>query len=234
MTLHRSSKLSRKLPQGRRDGSSVSRLSTLPWATSREARQKFDLALQEFQRGSGYQSARRRRHDRYGRGVTRIWARFRTPRATYKRAIALRPDYWDGYRALAEFYDRQKRVQDSIAQYRRIIELTPDNPEAYSDLGVQYLELKDSQSLSAAKLRFRNPFSSRPTIRPTLTSVGCISNRNATRKPPQRRVRLSNSTTRIGAFGPTSRLAYAWLKDDEKMRFAPRKDADIFSSNTSQ
>jgi serine/threonine protein kinase/tetratricopeptide (TPR) repeat protein len=140
--------------------------------------------------------------------------------ATYKRAIALRPDYWDGYRALAEFYDRQHRPHDSIAQYRRIIELTPDNPEAYSDLGVQYLDFNDSQSFSAAEAAFRKSIQLAPNYQ-AYANLGWLYIEQkhyeqavaATRKA----IELNDKDWRVWA---NLQLAYTWLGDDEKMRFA--------------
>ena len=49
--------------------------------------------------------------------------------ATYKRAIALRPDYWDGYNTLGAFYVRQRRFDDAIEQLQRARQLTPDNTQ---------------------------------------------------------------------------------------------------------
>jgi len=151
--------------------------------------------------------------------------------ATYKRAIALRPDYWDGYRALAEFYDRQNRLQDSIAQYRHIIELTPDNPEAYSDLGVQYLQLKDSQSLSAAEVAFQKSIQLAPNYQ-AYANLGWLDIEQkryaeaaaATRKA----LELNDKDWRVWA---NLQLAYAWLKDDDKMRFARARTLQLLEQS---
>ena len=61
----------------------------------------------------------------------------------YKRAIALRPDYWEGYNALGSFYYGQKRSGDAIAQFQKVVELTPDNSVAHSNLGAQYQNVED-------------------------------------------------------------------------------------------
>jgi len=147
--------------------------------------------------------------------------------ASYKRAIALRPDYWDGYRVLAEFYDRQKRVQDSITQYRRIIELTPDNPEAYSDLGVQYMALGDSQSSSAAEAAFQKSLQLAPNYQ-AYANLGWLYMEQkryaeaaaATRKA----LALNDKDWRVWA---NLQLAYTWLKDDKEMHLARAKVLSI-------
>ena len=151
--------------------------------------------------------------------------------ATYKRAIALRPDYWDGYRALAEFYDRQNRGQESIAQYRHIIELTPDNPEAYSDLGVQYLQLKDSKSLAAAEIAFQKSIQLAPNYQ-AYANLGWLNIEQkryaeaaaATRKA----LELNDKDWRVWA---NLQLAYGWMKDDEKMRFARAKTLQLLEQS---
>jgi serine/threonine-protein kinase len=153
--------------------------------------------------------------------------------ASYKRAIALRPDYWDGYRVLAEFYDRQKRVQDSIAQYRRIIELTPDNPEAYSDLGVQYMALGDSQSSSAAEAAFQKSIQLAPNYQ-AYANLGWLYMEQkryaeaaaATRKA----LALNDKDWRVWA---NLQLAYTWLKDDKEMRLARLKVLSILEQYVS-
>ena len=135
-------------------------------------------------------------------GVYEQMKRLPDAEATYKRGIALRPDYWDGYRALAEFYGRQKRVQDSIAQYRRIIELTPDNPEAYSDLGD--MRMADSHSAAAAEAAFQKSIQLAPNYQ-AYSNLGRLYIRSATRSLRRLLAKLSNSTTGIGAFGPISK-----------------------------
>ena len=140
--------------------------------------------------------------------------------AAYKRAIALRPDYWDGYRALAEFYDRQNRRQDSIAQYRRIIELTPDNPEAYSDLGVEFLESKDPKSFAAAEAAFQKSFQLAPNYQ-AYANLGWlyIVQKRYTEAVAANHKALELNDKDWRVWG-NLQLAYTWLGDNENSRFA--------------
>jgi serine/threonine-protein kinase len=143
--------------------------------------------------------------------------------ANYQQAIALRAEYWDGYRALAEFYDRQKRANDSIAQYRRVIELTPDNPEAYSDLGAEYMELKDSQSAAAAEAAFQKSIQLAPNYQ-AYANLGWLymsQKRYADAAAATRKaLELNDKDWRVWA---NLQLAYTWLKDDRQMRAARAK-----------
>jgi eukaryotic-like serine/threonine-protein kinase len=115
---------------------------------------KTDLALQEFQKALNINP----RDADAITGMADIYERTShlvEAEANYKRAVALRPDYWGGYASLANFYDRQNRMQDAIAQQRRVIQLTPDNPVAYANLGAEYMARDDPQSNAAAEAAFK-------------------------------------------------------------------------------
>ena len=62
--------------------------------------------------------------------------------AAYHRAIALKPDYWVGYRDLGRFYFKHARYEDAIEQYQHVLALTPLNARAYSNLGAMYFYLE--------------------------------------------------------------------------------------------
>src|SRR5439155_1625469 len=63
--------------------------------------------------------------------------------AAYKKAIALRPDYWDGYNNLGVFYDGQSRFDEAVAQLQHAVELTPDNARVYLNLAAVYIDSGD-------------------------------------------------------------------------------------------
>jgi eukaryotic-like serine/threonine-protein kinase len=193
---------------------------------------KNDLALQEFQKA--LETYPRDADALIGMaGVYEQTGKAGDAEENYKRAIALRPDYWEGYQLLAEFYERQKRMQDSIAQYRRVIELTPDNPEAYSDLGVVYMELKDSRSYAAAETAFQKSIQLAPNYQ-AYTNLGLLyidqkryaEAADATRKA----LELNDKDWRVWA---NLQLAYAWLKDNEKMRAARAKALSLLEQYAS-
>jgi serine/threonine protein kinase/tetratricopeptide (TPR) repeat protein len=183
---------------------------------------KDDLALQEFQKVLDLNP--RDADALIGMaGVHEHMGHAPEAEADIKRAISLRPDYWDGYRALAEFYDRQKRTQDSISQYRKIIELTPDNPEAYSDIGVQYMALADSQSLSAAQAAFQKSIQLAPNYQAYMNLGWLYINQKRYAEAAamtRRALELNDKDWRTWA---NLQLAYTWLKDDENMRSARAK-----------
>jgi tetratricopeptide (TPR) repeat protein len=59
--------------------------------------------------------------------------------ATFRKAISLRPQYWDGYDWLGVFYWEQGRYDDAAKMFKEVISLTPDNFRGYSNLGGIYL-----------------------------------------------------------------------------------------------
>jgi serine/threonine protein kinase/tetratricopeptide (TPR) repeat protein len=61
----------------------------------------------------------------------------------YKKAVALRPDYWDCYDELGLFYYRQERYSDAASQLRQAITLAPDNAQVYANLGAVYSNASD-------------------------------------------------------------------------------------------
>ena len=55
-----------------------------------------------------------------------------------KEAIALQPEYWDGYNAYGIMLGNQSRFDEAIKQYNRAIELSPDNAYVYYNLALLY------------------------------------------------------------------------------------------------
>ncbi len=58
--------------------------------------------------------------------------------ATYRRAIALRPQYWASHDRLGTFYRERSRYVEAAEQFSIEVALTPDNPQAFLSLGTQY------------------------------------------------------------------------------------------------
>ncbi len=69
---------------------------------------------------------------------------------TYKRAIAVRPQYWRGYSLLGIFYIKQAEYEKAAAMFRRATELDPENYLAFNNLGGSLLyEGKDDEAAQA-------------------------------------------------------------------------------------
>jgi eukaryotic-like serine/threonine-protein kinase len=72
--------------------------------------------------------------------------------ATIKKAIALRPGYWNNYVRLGVFYANHGRYKEAEAPFKQVIRLVPDNPVGYTNLGSIYhlegLEPEAEQSLN--------------------------------------------------------------------------------------
>jgi serine/threonine-protein kinase len=80
--------------------------------------------------------------------------------ATLKKAIAIRPNYWNSYMRLGTFYFTHGRYKDAAIAYRRVTELVPDNPAGYTDLGAIY-HLQGDQA--AAESTLKKSLALRPT-----------------------------------------------------------------------
>jgi serine/threonine-protein kinase len=193
---------------------------------------KNDLALQEFQRALELNP--RDAGALIGQaGVYEQMGHFKEAESSLQRAIALRPDYWEGYSVLGAFYLRQKRVQDSLAQYRRVIELTPDSPEGYSDLGVAYTALNDSQSNAAAEAAFQKSIQLAPNYQ-AYANLGWLymdEKRYADAAAATRKaLELNDQDWRVWS---NLQLAYTWLKDDENMRAARARTLSLLEQYAS-
>ena len=138
------------------DGTKATNLnSTLPSAyvtlgRIHDSLGKNDLALSEFEhalqldsRDADALTGEAHSYEHAGRVVDAETA--------YKKAIALRPDYWDGYNSLGLFYDRQGKYDDAVKEFDEAIKLTPDNAQAYSNVGKTYIDEGDFKKFPEAE-----------------------------------------------------------------------------------
>ena len=66
---------------------------------------------------------------------------------TYKRAAALRPQYWGGFYELGAFYYRNGRNAEAAAEFEHVLQMTPDNALAQATAGgVLQLLHKDAEA----------------------------------------------------------------------------------------
>jgi eukaryotic-like serine/threonine-protein kinase len=101
-----------------------------------------DLAIQEFQHALNLDSRDAEALGGLANAYKRA-GRIKDAEDTFKKAIALRPDYWDGYDELGNFYDDQGRHKEAIAQFDHALKLTPDNAQVYLNLGATYIDDAD-------------------------------------------------------------------------------------------
>jgi serine/threonine-protein kinase len=67
--------------------------------------------------------------------------------STYKKAAALRPQYWAGYYEWGVFHYLQKRYADAATQFEQALKITPDNAMVHATLGgVLQLLGKDAEA----------------------------------------------------------------------------------------
>lgn len=88
----------------------------------------------------------------------------------YKRAAALRPQYWGGYYELGVFYFRTQRYADAAAEFEHVLQLTPDNAVAHATLGA-VLQLLGK--LTEAEARLKESISLQPSYA-AFTNLGVL------------------------------------------------------------
>lgn len=137
-----------------------------------ERKGNHDLAVQEFQHALSLDN---RNADAMS-GIAHSYetgGRLAEAEATFKKAAALRPDYWDGYDELGLFYDRQNRYPEAIAQLRHAAELTPDNAQVYSNLGAVYIDASDPKMYADAEQALKKSVELSPTY-PAYANLGSL------------------------------------------------------------
>jgi len=68
----------------------------------------------------------------------------------YKKAVALRPDYWVTHRWLGGFYTTIGRYSDGVRELATAVKLAPDTATPYFQLGGAYIWMGDYESAIAA------------------------------------------------------------------------------------
>jgi serine/threonine-protein kinase len=80
---------------------------------------------------------------------------------TYKKAIALRPQYWAVYNWMGAFYFRHAKYAEAEVRFKKVTELTPDNQRGFSNLGgILLLQGKYREAIEA----FERSIQLRPTL----------------------------------------------------------------------
>jgi serine/threonine protein kinase/tetratricopeptide (TPR) repeat protein len=95
-------------------------------------------AVKEFQRSLDLDHS----SDETLRSLADAYQRLGEPSAAevaYRKAVALRPNYWGVYSAFGTFYSNQARYSDAAGMFKKAIQLAPLNYSGYSNLGAMYL-----------------------------------------------------------------------------------------------
>ena len=136
--------------------------------------------------------------------------------ATYKKVIALRPDYWDAYNTLGAFYVRQRRFDDAIEQLQRARQLTPDNTQVYNNLAGVYLASGRPQDLALAENVLKKSIELEPTY-PAFANLGYLylqQKRYAEAAEMTRKALQLNANDYL--VWENLDWAYRWLGEDDK------------------
>ena len=108
------------------------------------------LAVLEAQRNEQRQAGNERRlrqaEENNDRGVMLYYRReLAGAEAQFKKAIDIRPDFYEAYNNLGLAISDQGRREEAVTAFKKALELSPEAPEAYNNLGCLYKGKKDYQ-----------------------------------------------------------------------------------------
>jgi len=175
-----------------------------------------DLAIQEFQRAQELD-----RHNIAAMlGLADTFSRIgrnQEAEVLYKRAIAMRPEMWDGYNRFGAFYYDQNRFSEAAEQFRRVIQLLPDHASAHTSLGTTLLALGQT---TEAEEEFKKSLAQGPDYA-AATNLGVIyynERRYAEAvATTEQALRINDKDYRLWN---NLAIAYEWLGQAEKARHA--------------
>jgi eukaryotic-like serine/threonine-protein kinase len=162
-----------------------------------------DLAVQEFQRAISLDP----RSPTALAGMARSQesaGHIADAETSFKQAAALRPDYWDGYEELGLFYDRQSKYPEAIEQLRHVVQLTPDNAQAFSNLGAIYIDAGDPKYLPDAEMALKKSLELNPTY-------AAYANLGALLADQKRFPEAAANFQKALAMNPENYLVWVWL-----------------------
>jgi len=70
-----------------------------------------------------------------------------------RHAARVHPDHWMAHNAAGAFYLRRGRYTDALNSFLRVVDLAPDGPRGYSNLGIAYQSLGRTEEARAAYRR---------------------------------------------------------------------------------
>ncbi len=171
-----------------------------------EAAGDHDLAVQEFQRAFALDN-----HSANAlQGIANSQesaGRIQEAEATFKQAAALRPDFWDGYEELGLFYDRQAMYPKAIEQLRHVVQLTPDNAQAFSNLGAIYIDTSDPKYRGDAEIALKRSIELNP-------SYAAYANLGSLFYDERRYSEAAAMTEKALQLNPENYLVWDWLMND--------------------
>lgn len=83
----------------------------------------------------------------------------------FDRAYAINPKFGDGHSLAAHFLVINRRYEEGIAQYRKAVELDPQNFEAWSELGINLMRLaRETEARRCLETAYNNGWKDAKTV----------------------------------------------------------------------
>ena len=142
----------------------------------------------------------------------------------YKKAVALRPESWEGYQRLGFFYFRQHRFEDAATQFRRLLELVPDSATGHTNYGVMLRNLGREKD---AEVELKKSID----LSPTYNAYATLGNLYYNQKRYAESVEMTNKALQINQkdyrVWANLALAYDWLDQANKAKETYRKELPL-------
>jgi eukaryotic-like serine/threonine-protein kinase len=180
---------------------------------------KHDLAIEEFQRALDQDP---RNAEALG-GIAHAYenaGHIEEAEMAYKKSIALRPEYWNGYEELGIFYDNQGKYPEAVTQLRQAISITPDNAQVYVNLGAVYSDTGDPKMFPQAEKSLKKSLE----ISPSYAAYANLGNLYYLEKRYSESAAMTEKALQLNGndYRVWSNLiaAYKWLKETDKTNAA--------------
>ncbi|HKR28669.1 MAG TPA: protein kinase [Acidobacteriaceae bacterium] len=151
-----------------------------------------------------------------------------------RKAADLQPNDWDGYNNLARFLQRHGNYSQAIAQYKRALQLAPDNAQVLLNLGAAYINTGDAKLYPEAESTLRKSISLNP-------SFGAYANLGVLYQNQARYRDAADATTKALALNSQNYIVwdnlvqdYTWLNQPDEAAKARQHEIPLLEQAVRQ
>ena len=180
---------------------------------------KHDLALEEFQHALALDT----RNSTALSGMARAYesaGRLADAEAAYRKAADLQADDWDGHNNLAFFLYRHSKYAGAVDEFKRALQLAPDNAQVLFNLGAAYINAGDPKFFPDAESSLKKSISLNP-------SFGAYANLGALYDREGKYQEAANMTRKALDMNSQNYVVWENLRADYEWLKQPDKSADV-------
>ena len=143
----------------------------------------------------------------------------------------MRPDSWDGYDELGNFYIRQSKFPQAIQQYQHALQLTPDNAQVYLNMGAAYLDEGDPKAQKDAEQALKKSIQ----LNPSYGAYANLANLYLTEQRYAESAELTENALKLNdkdyMVWNNLLLAYEWLQEKDKAETARQRMRELLEQS---